>query len=208
MISRLFSYFLYSVFTLAHSHYFVLFVLMTFVLIVMIYLLSVSWRLALFLLSSIFLWLLFDGISILIKLINHQFQYHIFFEEIERCPLINCWLDSFLLLSSFYNPFLDCPFRNQLININILTLPNSMSSISGLCIHRRIPIIVVKDNGIGCCQSHTKPTWINENIYLLLSKAKIQMFSKCSFGTHWPCLFCLRCRMLRQVWRKSIFSCS
>jgi len=47
---------------------------------------------------------------------------------------------------------------NQSVNMYGLTLPNSMSSISGLGVHSRVPIIVIKYDSVCCNQVYTKTT--------------------------------------------------
>jgi len=95
-----------------------------------------------------------------IELINHQFHNHIFFEEVERSTLINCTLHCFFLLCSFYYTFLDSSLCDKLINIYISTLTDTMSSIGSLCVHSRVPIIIVENDSIGSSQCDTKPTYI------------------------------------------------
>jgi hypothetical protein len=105
-----------------------------------------TWALRFFLWSIAFL---IECCAFWMKLINHELNNHIFFEEIKWCTLVYCALHSLLLLSTLYDSLLNCPFCDKLINIYISTLTNSMSSIRSLSIHCRVPIVIIEDDCIG-----------------------------------------------------------
>ena len=71
---------------------------------------------------------------------------------------INCRLNSLFLFCSFNNFFLHCTFCNKSIHWNSFCLANSMSSICCLCIHSRIPIIIIENYWICCSQIYTQTT--------------------------------------------------
>ena len=63
-----------------------------------------------------------------------------------------------LLLSPFDYPLLYCLFSHKSVHINVLSLAYSVSPISGLCIHSRIPVVVVEDDHVCRGESHTQTT--------------------------------------------------
>ena len=92
------------------------------------------------------------------ELIDHKFNDHILLKEVEGCSFIDSALDSFFLLCSFDDSFLDGAFGNKLINVNISTLTNSMCSVCGLCIHCWVPVVIVEDHCVSCSQRHSQAT--------------------------------------------------
>ncbi len=102
--------------------------------------------------SSSLLHLLLSHALFGVELINHQLHDHIFFEEVERCSLVDCTLDRFFLLGPFHNTLLDGAFSDELVNIDISALAYSMGSVSSLGIHCWVPIIIVEDDGVSSSQ--------------------------------------------------------
>lgn len=92
------------------------------------------------------------------ELIDHEFNNHILFKEVEGCSLIDSTLNSFLLLCSFDDSFLDGALGNKLIDIYISTLTDSMCSVCGLCIHCWVPVVIIEDDCVGCSQRHSQTT--------------------------------------------------
>lgn len=89
------------------------------------------------------------------ELIDHEFYDHVFFEKVEGSPLVNSTLDCLLLLSPLYNPFFDGPLGDKLIHIHVSTLSYPMGAVCCLCIHCRVPIIVIEDDCVCCGESDT-----------------------------------------------------
>ena len=86
------------------------------------------------------------GFFIIKEHVHHIFR----FEDIslESISSIHCTLDCLLLLCSLHNLFFYCSLSDNSINWNLLSLTNSVCSVSCLCIHCRIPIIVIENYSI------------------------------------------------------------
>ena len=77
--------------------------------------------------------------------------------SLEVCS-VNCGLNVFFLSSTTQNSFLDCSFGDQSINMNFLFLTYTMCSISGLRVHGRIPIVIIKNDSVSSDQVNTETT--------------------------------------------------
>jgi len=93
-----------------------------------------------------------------IELVYHQFHDHVFLEEVEGSSLVYCTLNCFFLLGSLDDSLLNGTFGNQLIDVNISALSDTMGSICGLSIHGGIPIVIVEDDGVCCSESNSQST--------------------------------------------------
>jgi len=56
----------------------------------------------------------------------------------------------FLNTSQLNDALIDRSLRDQAINSHLACLTEAVSTIHGLGIVRRIPVMVIEDNGVGC----------------------------------------------------------
>ena len=93
-----------------------------------------------------------------IELVNHQLHDHVLFEKVERGSFVDSTLDVFLLLGSLDNPLLNGPLGDQLIDIDISALPDTMSSVGRLCVHRGVPVVVIENDCVRSRESDSQST--------------------------------------------------
>ena len=62
----------------------------------------------------------------------------------------------FLHASKLHDALVDRALRNEAINSDLTGLTQTMGTIHGLCVVRRIPVMIVEDDGVGSSQIDTK----------------------------------------------------
>jgi len=98
------------------------------------------------------------GCAFGVELVDHEFDDHVFFEEVEGGSLVDRALDCLFLLRPFHDSFLDGALGHQLVHVHVSALAYSVGSICGLRVHGGIPVIVVEDDRVCCCQRHSQAT--------------------------------------------------
>ena len=94
-------------------------------------------------------------LNLLGNIVIHHHRYNFFHLE---CVAINSRLDSLFLLRPLHYLFFDSTSGHDSIYSHRLCLTNTMSAVSCLFIHRRVPIVIIEDNCIRSNQIDAKTT--------------------------------------------------